>query len=145
MASKSINNFLIVSIIHLVVRLPLKNDYCLTAYSVHFRFGRLKIILTSLTFHIFTGFISAFSPNFWVFFATRFIAGLSKAGLETVIFTMASEYVGGKYRPLCGMLLWLAYASSLVVLGVKAYFIRNWKILFIACTIPYVFTLAFFR
>jgi len=32
---------------------------------------------------------------------------------------------------------------ALVLLGVKAYFIRRWKTLFIVCTAPYIFVLAF--
>ena len=59
------------------------------------------------------------------------------------MFVMASEFVGEKYRPLCGILLWAFFAVALIMLGVKAYLIRQWKTLFIVCTAPYIFTLAF--
>ena len=109
------------------------------------RFGRLKTLFISLAVHIFVGFLSAFSPNYWVFLATRFITGFCKPGIGLVMFTLASEYVGEKHRPMSGLLLMLATGLSLAILGVKAYFIRQWKTLFIACTIPYAFVLPFCR
>ena len=59
------------------------------------------------------------------------------------MFILASEFVGERYRPLCGIILWAAFALALVLLGVQAYFIRTWKTLFIVCTAPYIFVLAF--
>ena len=116
-----------------------------THFSSFPRFGRLKTLFISIFFHVIIGFLSAFSPNFWVFLASRFITGFFKPGLGNTMFIMASEYVGGKYRPMSGMVLWLIYAFALVLLGVKAYFIREWKTLLIVCTIPYVFVLGFYK
>ena len=127
------------------MKFHINTSHCITIHLLLCRFGRLKTLFISLAFHIFVGFLSAFSPNYWVFLATRFITGFFKPGIGVVMFTLASEYVGGKYRPMSGMILWLAFAISLAVLGVKAYFIRKWKILFIACTIPYAFVLGFYR
>ena len=123
-----------------LIKSNINNDFS----SFH-RFGRLKILFISISFHIIIGFLSAFSPNFWVFFASRFITGFFKPGIGVTMFIMASEYVGGKYRPMSGMVLWLVFGGSLVLLGVKAYFIREWKTLFIVCTIPYVFVLGFYK
>ena len=59
------------------------------------------------------------------------------------MFVMASEFVGTKYRPLSGIILWAFFTVALIILGVQAYFIREWKKLFIISTVPYVFVLAF--
>jgi len=109
------------------------------------KFGRLKVLFPSVAVIIITGFLSAFSPNFWVFLTTRIIVGFFKPGAGLIMFTMASEFVGERHRPLCGIILWSAFTLALVLLGVQAYFIRSWKTLFIVCTAPYIFVLAFAR
>ena len=97
----------------------------------------------SLAVIIIVGFLSTFSPNFWVFLTTRIIVGFFVPGTGVQMFVMASEFVGTKYRPLSGIILWAFYAVSLIILGVQAYFIREWKKLYIISTVPYVFVLAF--
>lgn len=89
------------------------------------------------------GFVGVFSPNFWLFLTTRIIVGFFTPGTGVLMFVMASEFVGDKYRPLSGIILWAAFTLALVLLGVKAYFIRQWKTLFIVCTAPYIFVLSF--
>ncbi len=89
------------------------------------------------------GFVSIFSPNFWVFLATRIIVGFFTPGAGVQMFVMASEFVGNKHRPLAGIILWFFFGLALVMLGVKAYFIRKWKMLFIVCTAPYIFSVGF--
>ena len=112
-------------------------------FQFHFRFGRLKVLFPSVAVMIIVGFLSAFSPNFWVFLTTRIIVGFFKPGAGLLMFIMASEFVGERYRPLCGIILWTAFTLALVLLGVQAYFICSWKTLFIVCTAPYIFVLAF--
>jgi len=109
------------------------------------KFGRLKVFFPSQAVVIIIGFLSVFSPNFWVFLTTRVIVGFFTSGACFIMFILASEFVGERYRPLCGILLWAAFALGLVLLGFQAYLIRNWKTLFIVCTAPYIFVLAFFR
>eukprot|EP00794_Sanderia_malayensis_P018702 gene18702-20590_t len=106
-------------------------------------FGRWKVLFPSLGCVMVVGFVSVFSPNFWVFLTTRIIVGFFTPGTGVLMFVMASEFVGNKYRPMAGIILWLFFTIALVIVGVKAYFIRKWKILFMICTAPYIFTLAF--
>ena len=108
-----------------------------------YRYGRLKVLFPSLAVLIVVGFLSVFSPNFWVFLASRIVVGFFTPGTGVQMFVMASEFVGEKHRPLCGILLWAFFATALIMLGVKAYLIRQWKTLFIVCTAPYIFTIAF--
>ena len=102
----------------------------------------MKVLFPSLAAVIIVGFLSIFSPNFWVFLTTRIIVGFFTPGNGVLLFVMASEFVGERYRPLSGIMLWVAFAVGLVLLGVQAYFIRSWKTLFIVCTAPYIFMLA---
>ena len=84
-------------------------------------------------------FISAFSPNFAMFVVCRFIVGFFKPGTIVGSYVVAAEILGPKYRPAAGTAMWVLFSLSLVLTGVKAYFIREWKILVIACSAPYVF------
>eukprot|EP00795_Rhopilema_esculentum_P001039 gene1041-15367_t len=112
-------------------------------YDRHEAFGRLKVLFPSLAVIIIVGFLSTFSPNFWVFLTTRIIVGFFTPGTGVQMFVMASEFVGAKYRPLSGIILWAFFTVALIILGVQAYFIREWKKLFIISTVPYIFVLAF--
>ena len=103
----------------------------------------MKVLFPSCAVLIIIGFLSVFSPNIWVFMASRVVTGFFTPGVGVQMFVMASEFVGNKHRPLAGIILWLFFAIALTILGVKAYFIRKWKLLFIVCTAPYIFVLGF--
>ena len=93
---------------------------------------------------IIVGFGSAFSPTFTVFAISRLIVGFFKPGLVVGAYVVAGELVGPKWRPLAGTTLWLLFSVSLVLTGVKAYFVREWKTLFIITSAPYTIVLGFF-
>ena len=94
---------------------------------------------------ILIGFLSAFSPNMAWYTTARFIIGFFIPGVAVQTFILASELVGPKRRPLAGIGLWAFFGFGLVILGVKAYFIRKWKTLAIVCTAPYVVVVLFFK
>jgi len=103
------------------------------------RFGRIKILVVSFYGVIVITFLSAFSPNIAIFAASRFIVGIFKPATVLGPFVIAGELVGPKYRPVAVAILWILFIVAMVVTGVKAYFIREWKILVIACSAPYFF------
>ena len=86
-----------------------------------------------------TSFLSAFSPNFALFVVCRFVVGFFRPGTILGAYVVAGELLGPKYRPAAGTALWVLFSMSLLLTGVKAYFIREWKILVIACSAPYLF------
>ena len=46
------------------------------------------------------------------------------------------EAVGGKYRVICGFLYQSMYSAGAILLGVVAYFIRDWKTLQLVASAP---------
>ena len=54
-------------------------------------------------------------------------------------FVIVTEYIGNKYRPLVGVTYIIFFSLNLCQLGVIAYFIREWKYIFILTTAPYSF------
>ena len=106
---------------------------------IHFRYGRFKVLVVSSFGIVLTGFLSAFSPNFTLFVVCRFVLGVFRPGTIIGAYVVAGELLGPRYRPAAGTALWVLFSASLVLTGVKAYFIREWKMLVIACSAPYVF------
>ena len=108
------------------------------------RYGRFKVLVVSVIGIILVSFLSAFSPNFAVFAVCRLVVGLFKPGTVVGAYVVSGELVGPRYRPLAGTLMWILFAVSLVLTGVKAYFVREWKTLMIICSAPYAFVFLFF-
>ena len=115
---------------------------CSFIFPLH-RFGRKIVIFVSLMGMLVFGFIGSFIPSYWPFLFTRFIVGIFKAGAGVQMFIYISEYVGHKYRPAAGIGMFMFFTVGLAAVGLKAFFIREWKMLFIVCTAPYIFVVAF--
>ena len=108
-------------------------------FPVLFRYGRFKVLVVSVCGIVLVSFLSAFAPNFAIFAVCRLIIGLFKPGTVVGAYVVAGELLGPKYRPAAGTIMWILFSVSLVLTGVKAYFIREWKMLVIACSAPYFF------
>ena len=108
------------------------------------RFGRKTVYFPCTAVMIVSGFISAFSPSIVIFLMFRFISGFTKPGTSLQAYILISEIVDGSHRALAGMLIWAAFTFAVCIVGVKAYFIRQWKLLLIVCTAPYIFVLLFY-
>ena len=91
------------------------------------------------------GFVSAFSPNLTFYIIARMLLGFFIPGGLVQMFVLLSEYVGPKWRPFACLTIWSAFALSVVVLGVIAYFVQAWKMLIVATTAPYSVCLLFFK
>ncbi|XP_066928970.1 organic cation transporter-like protein [Clytia hemisphaerica] len=108
-------------------------------------YGRKTVLFPSLFITLLIGAISPFVPNIFIFIGCRFVVGLFLPGTALQMFIIISELVGGKHRPKAGLILWIFLTVSFCLLGIKAYFIRQWKMLFVVCTVPYVFIFAFYK
>jgi len=110
------------------------------------KYGRNRPLFISVAAVIIFGFISAFMPNITTFVICRFIIGFFLPGtFPQIMFTYISEVVGGKYRTFAGLSIFLFVGTALNFLVLKAYFIRNWRLLYIVCTAPYIFVLGFYK
>ena len=75
----------------------------------------------------------------------RFVVGFFEAGCFLSVFVLATELVGPEKRALAGILVWLYFTVALMILGLIAYFVRNWRTLLILSSAPWIFTLAFWK
>lgn len=105
------------------------------------KYGRKLTLIISLKVVMFAAFLCAFMPSIQYIIACRFLIGVFFPGTITQCFIIITEIVGKEHRSFAGMMVFLASTCSLTLLGVKAYYIQNWKYLHIACTVPYILLL----
>ncbi|KAK8719526.1 hypothetical protein OTU49_013981 [Cherax quadricarinatus] len=100
------------------------------------RFGRKNGILVSVLLLGGGGVLSAVSPTYYMFLLMRFFTGAGGVGLFQVIFVLAVEFVGAKWRTFCGIFIEVPFALGESLTGVMAIFIRDWRYLQVAVTAP---------
>ena len=110
----------------------------LVSGAVSDRFGRRVALLPSLMTIFLLGFASPFVTNMYVVVAFRFLIGFAFPSFLTQAQILVAEFVGRSARPYALGAMACMFNFSWMVLGVKAYFVRNWMDLSIVCTAPYV-------
>lgn len=105
------------------------------------KYGRKRLVIPCTVCAMVVAFLSSFSPTFWVFGVTRFLLGFFAPGTVVMFFIIVSEMVGPKFRPLAGITLWLFFTLSLIIVGVVAMYVRQWKMLMVYSTAPYMILL----
>ena len=100
-------------------------------------FGRRIVLIPATVFFILIGSITSFSPNIIVFLVLRFIEGFLIPGSFVQAFIIVAEYIGNKYRPFVGVTYITFCSINFCQLGLIAYFVREWKYIFILTTAPY--------
>lgn len=72
---------------------------------------------------------SAFTQDFVTFAVLRFVCGITSNGFFLVLFVWGIEAVGKKYRVLCGFIYNIATSIGSILLGIAAYYVREWRTL----------------
>ncbi|XP_059500831.1 organic cation/carnitine transporter 2-like isoform X2 [Stegostoma tigrinum] len=103
------------------------------------RYGRKLILFVSMTVHTASSLLLVTSQS-WEMFATLFfIVGLAQIARYIVMFILGSELLGKAERIAFGTVgVCLFYAVGYVVLPIFAYFIRDWRMLLIALSLPQI-------
>ncbi|MCJ8745789.1 hypothetical protein PDJAM_G00134410 [Pangasius djambal] len=100
------------------------------------KYGRRFVLLLSLTLQFLFGVGAAFSPNFYVYIAFRFVVGVTISGITITTNIIGPEWCGPSRRALFTILSHCCYALGLMVLSGLAYGIRNWRILQLVASAP---------
>ena len=79
------------------------------------KIGRKPTFLWANLLLLLSGFATALSPYYWIFVASRFVVGLSIAGVESACFVMSLELVGPSKRTLAGILCWFFETGGLLL------------------------------
>ena len=109
------------------------------------RYGRKSVLFPSVLIVLLVTFAMAFAKAFWIIAVCRVIIGFFEAGSFLSMFVLATELVGPERRALAGTLVWFYFTAALMILGLKAFFIRKWRTLLIVSSAPWIFILVFWK
>ncbi|EDO41815.1 predicted protein [Nematostella vectensis] len=79
---------------------------------------------------------SSFSDAISLLSLLRFIIGFFQMVLNVTYFVYAIEILGPKYRTLGGQLVTVGFILGSILTAFIAYFIRDWRMLIIVCSVP---------
>ncbi|OAF65230.1 Organic anion transporter 1 [Intoshia linei] len=102
------------------------------------RFGRKKIFISCLVLQSLFGTIAAFVTHFTLFVVIRMIVGCLEQGINIVGFIMAIELFLPKDRTVFAVSHEYFWALGGCILPFIAYFVREWRILQIIISAPWV-------
>merc|ERR1712088_1042835 len=95
-------------------------------------------MLVAIATQICSTIICAFSVNYIMFIFFRFLIAFSVSGVFECGFVLVTEICGPHYRTYFGILTQFPFGWGAALLPVIAYFIRAWKSLQLAISIPCV-------
>ena len=107
------------------------------------RYGRHAVLFSSTAVTLAGTLLSAFSPNIWVLIASRFLVGACFTGSGVQGYILLTEMVGQRHRATVGNIYWIFNNIAMMSLSLIAFYVREWKMLFIFCSAPYIFVLGF--
>ncbi|XP_070773626.1 solute carrier family 22 member 6 [Enoplosus armatus] len=106
------------------------------------RYGRRILLLISNLLMAVAGTCAAFSNSFPLFCLFRFGCGMALSGLGLNTFSLIVEWIPTRVRTVVGTITGYCYTVGQLLLAVIAYFIRDWRWLTLAVSLPfYVFFL----
>jgi len=101
------------------------------------RFGRKAAFLITTLCLSLGSVASAVSPNLWCYVAARFVTSCGGVGLFITCFVISMEFVGPKFRTICGVAIEIPFAlGELYIVGL-AYLIRDWRDYQLAIGLPF--------
>eukprot|EP00092_Neocalanus_flemingeri_P041716 GFUD01045437.1.p1 GENE.GFUD01045437.1~~GFUD01045437.1.p1 ORF type:complete len:591 (+),score=155.94 GFUD01045437.1:56-1828(+) len=110
-------------------------------------YGRMKALMLAVVTVSLSGFVGAFCSGpmgLHGYAFLRFLTGMGGIGCFMVCFVLAVEHVGYKYTMLIGIAIEIPFALGEALLGIEAYFIRDWKTLQIVAYLPLLLLLGLY-
>nr|XP_032825749.1 organic cation transporter protein-like isoform X1 [Petromyzon marinus] len=107
------------------------------------KYGRKSVILVSMAIQTAFGLGAAFAPNFVMYALARFMVGVAISGVIMNAFVLATEWTGIGERMLAGIATQQAFGVGYMLLAPVAYFIRDWRQLQLAISIPEILFIAY--
>ncbi|XP_011204546.2 solute carrier family 22 member 15 isoform X1 [Bactrocera dorsalis] len=102
------------------------------------RFGRKHTLMGFVLVQIVSGTLIAYSVNLAMCMSMRVFAGFASMTVTVVSFVLVVELVSGKWRTITGILNILPVPISYILMAVIAYFVRDWRNLQLAITLPWL-------
>lgn len=109
------------------------------------RFGRKSVLFSCFAIVILISGMSAFANTLWFFVMARCLIGFFLSGFALALYVIAAEVVSPSYRSLSTISLLNYFALALMLLGLKAYLLQNWRHLLLVTTTPYLVFFLLYR
>ena len=107
--------------------------------------GRRKVFFISILLLLLSGCMAYVAPWFWVYLLARLLAGVANSGTTLAGYILALELVDPAHRPIPGLIWHFVNAIGNIVLLGFAYYIREWRMLMMAITLPSIIFLLYWR
>ncbi|KAA0720189.1 Solute carrier family 22 member 6 [Triplophysa tibetana] len=101
------------------------------------RFGRRFLLLMSNLIMAVGGTCASFSTSFTWFCVCRFFCGMALSGLVLNSFSLIVEWIPTRVRTVVGTGTGYCYTAGQLILAAVAYFIRDWRWLTLAVSLPF--------
>jgi len=100
------------------------------------RFGRVPIIFGSSVLLFITSLSTCFCPEYISFCVSRFLNGISVAGIHNIAYVWLLEVVGTDYRAIAAVGSEFFWSFGFLLLAATGYYIRDWMRLQLAIGVP---------
>ncbi|XP_059403419.1 organic cation/carnitine transporter 2 isoform X2 [Carassius carassius] len=101
------------------------------------RFGRKKVLFVTMGIQTVFTFIQVFSPSWLIFCLLFFIVGMGQISNYVAAFVLGMEILSPSIRDIYSTLgVCLFFSIGYMMLPLAAYFLRDWRMLLLAFTIP---------
>ncbi|KAL3042970.1 hypothetical protein OYC64_020812 [Pagothenia borchgrevinki] len=101
------------------------------------RYGRRILLLISNLLMAVSGTCAAFSTTFPLFCLFRFGCGMALSGIGLNTFSLIVEWIPTSVRTIVGTMSGYCYTVGQLILALIAYFIRDWRWLTLAVSLPF--------
>ncbi|XP_063529881.1 carcinine transporter [Cydia strobilella] len=103
------------------------------------RIGRKKSFFTCLTTLLVGSISTAYAHEYWVWVLARVIVGLTIPAVYQIPFIISLELAGPNYRSFVTVMTCIFYTLGLILLSGVTYFLRDWRSLALATSVPFLF------
>lgn len=100
------------------------------------KFGRKRLLFMTMLVSAVSTLVSAFMPSYTLFLVTRVFSGFGTLGTFMTMCVLAVEITSAKHKSLVGNLVHILWAPGQMLMAMMAYFIRDWRYLHIAVSVP---------
>ncbi|XP_055934235.1 organic cation transporter protein-like isoform X1 [Argiope bruennichi] len=108
------------------------------------KFGRKNVMMSASLVMLISSIGTAFAPSFGIFSFLRFITAAAVSGLFQTGYILAVEYIGTSKRLICANIMQIVFAIGELILSLVAYFVRKWRYLELAISIPAAILLVYY-
>ncbi|XP_064103970.1 organic cation transporter protein-like [Macrobrachium nipponense] len=106
------------------------------------RFGRKRLMTGSLWVFIVVSIVASFSPYYQLFLLCRFLMAFNGNIVYQTSYILAVEACTTKQRSIVGILFSVPFAIGYMLLPAVAYYVREWRHLHLAISLPVILLIA---